>query len=164
MVIIIMGVSGSGKTTIGKHLTQALGLPFYDADDFHPIANVAKMKRGEPLTDADRIPWLNTLAECVQSWQTKGGAVLACSALKESYRQILVKHAQEDIKWVFLDGSKALIESRMALRKNHFMPSALLDSQLNTLEKPDYGIHINIDTTSDLIVEELLIKLKNDRN
>lgn len=158
MICILMGVSGSGKTTIGEKLARALGLPFYDADDFHPTANINKMSRGIPLTDADRLPWLEGLAKNLQSWNEGIGAVLACSALKEEYRKILRQGIP--VTWIYLDGSPKMILQRLEARSGHFMSSVLLDSQLETLEVPDYAIHADISLGVVEIVNEILIKLK----
>ena len=135
MVIIVMGVSGSGKTHVGKLLAEVLSLPFYDADDFHPPSNVAKMEQGNPLTDADRTPWLAILADKIQAWNTQGGAVLACSALKERYRVQLSANYTADVRFAYLQGSKELILNRM-LARDHFFPPELLDSQFADLEEP----------------------------
>ena len=142
--IIVMGVSGSGKTTIGELLAQQLGRPFYDGDDYHSAANVAKMAAGNPLTDADRHDWLATLATHLGEWEKEGGAVLACSALKETYRQTLQAGEQLPLTWVFLDGSRELLEKRLEGRHDHYMKASMLDSQLATLEKPTYGIRIEL--------------------
>ncbi len=152
-----MGVSGCGKTTVGQKLAAQLGLPFQDADNFHPKANIEKMKAGISLTDEDRLPWLNDLAANIRKWEQTGGAVLACSALKESYRKIL--QCVPQITWIFLDGSRDIILKRLQNRKAHFMTSTLLDSQLETLEKPDYGLHFDIALNPDQIVQEILIKM-----
>ncbi|UOQ64570.1 gluconokinase [Hymenobacter volaticus] len=141
-VFIVMGVSGSGKTTIGRLLAKQLGLPFHDADDFHSPANIAKMSNGIPLTDADRQGWLADLAAGIGEWEKAGGAVLACSALKETYRQTLQAGAQLPLRWAFLDGSRELLQSRLLGRKNHYMSASLLDSQLATLEKPTYALQL----------------------
>jgi carbohydrate kinase (thermoresistant glucokinase family) len=142
--IIVMGVSGSGKTTIGELLAQQLGRPFYDGDDYHSAANVAKMAAGNPLTDADRHDWLATLATHLGEWEAAGGAVLACSALKETYRQTLQAGEQLPLTWVFLDGSRELLEKRLEGRHDHYMKASMLDSQLATLEEPTYGIRIEL--------------------
>lgn len=135
-VIVLMGVSGSGKSTIGAALSKKLGWPYADADEFHPPANVAKMKSGQPLTDEDRWPWLKAIAAHIDSVREKGGhAIVSCSALKRVYRDILVG-ARKDVRIVLLDGSKEEIFARMSGRKDHFMPLALLDSQFATLERP----------------------------
>jgi len=137
-----MGVSGCGKTTVGRQLGWALKLPFYDADDFHPAQNIEKMKSGTPLNDADREPWLSQLAEEIEDWEYSGGAVLACSALKEDYRRTL--SAKVAVQWVYLVANYDVIYKRMKQR-NHFMKPELLQSQFDTLEVPSYGIHINSD-------------------
>ncbi|MAW93851.1 MULTISPECIES: gluconokinase [unclassified Leeuwenhoekiella] len=156
-VILVAGVSGSGKSTIGKLLADRLGLPFKDADDYHPQANVDKMAAGHPLNDADRKPWLETLALEMEKWSKGSGAVLACSALKESYRELLSQKVTP--QWVFLDGSFELLKSRLDNRKGHFFNSELLQSQLDTLEEPDYGIHVSIEPSPEAIVDEILKKL-----
>lgn len=129
--VVVMGVSGSGKTTVGAALADALGLPFVDGDSLHPAANVAKMAAGIPLDDADRAPWLDAVGEVLAS----GPVVVACSALKRAYRDRL-RAAAPRLQLVFLDGSRALLASRMVARPGHFMPASLLDSQLDTLERP----------------------------
>jgi gluconokinase len=136
--IVVMGVSGSGKSTVGAALAQRLRVPFADADDLHPAANVAKMSRGEPLDDQDRYPWL----EVVGQWLADhpDGGVMSCSALKRKYRDQLRHHAP-DVEFVLLSGDRAVIERRQASRPGHFMPASLLSSQLATLEplEPDEG-------------------------
>jgi carbohydrate kinase (thermoresistant glucokinase family) len=158
MVYIVMGVSGSGKTTIGQMLANRMDVPFFDADDFHPEENVHKMASRTALIDHDRIPWLNRLAEEIQKWSEKGGAVLACSALKESYRELLSGKKPENIRWIYLKGSKEVIRKRMEQR-SHFMPPALLDSQFETLEEPSDAISISVSKPPDVIVEQILMKL-----
>lgn len=155
MVIFIMGVSGCGKTTVGRILSEQTGIPFYDADDFHPQANIDKMSRGEALTDADRASWLQTLSDHLQGWKGKGGAILACSALKEKYRKILSQNL-ENYTWVVLTGSFGLIYDRMRLRKDHYMGASLLQSQFDILEIPDYGVHIDIKLAPEEIVEKII--------
>lgn len=150
MKIIIMGVSGTGKSTIGSALASQLGIPFYDADDFHPLANVAKMSSGQPLTDEDRMPWLQILAKQLREWPS---AVLACSSLKESYRQVL--NAGNNLQWVFLQGSRDTILQRMNARSDHFMKPAMLDSQLSTLEEPAYGLRVSIEQDVHQITQTL---------
>ena len=161
MVIIVMGVSGSGKTHIGKLLAKTLSLPFHDADDFHTPGNVQKMEEGIPLTDADRLPWLTLLANNVESWNERGGMVLACSALKESYRELLSHQYTADVQFVYLRGSRELILSRMRDRK-HFFPPHLLDSQFADLEVPQRSITVNIDQSPQEIVAEICQALAVD--
>jgi gluconokinase len=159
MIIILMGVSGSGKTAIGERLAQALGWPFYDGDQFHPPANVAKMQQGMPLTDADRWPWLRALRSHIETCLHQGvSAVLACSALKQTYREHLVIDEAE-VKLVYLKGDYDLIHERLAQRRGHFMPSGLLASQFASLEEPERGVVVDIvhppETIVALIREQL---------
>ncbi len=136
IIAVVMGVAGSGKTTIGRALASELGAEFLEGDKFHPPSNVAKMSRGEPLDDADRWPWLDRMAEELARARSSGrSAVLACSALKRSYRDRLRRGAP-DLRLVFLKGDKALILERLSARKQHFMPPGLLDSQFKVLEEP----------------------------
>lgn len=137
-IIIAMGVSSSGKSTIGQSVARRLHLPFLDGDQYHPPANVEKMRSGIPLTDEDRWPWLEALAKAlVEAAARKGASVGACSALKRAYRDFLVKKAGEPILFVYLDGNREVIAERMARRKHEYMPESLLDSQFATLEVPD---------------------------
>lgn len=152
MIIIICGVSGTGKSTIAKLLADKLQLPFFDGDDFHPEINIQKMQNGIALNDQDRAPWLNILSSKLALWESQNGAVLACSALKETYRKILSTQCKVPIKWVVLNGSEALLTERLNARKGHFFDSHMLASQLNTLELPDYGMIIDIRQTPDEIV------------
>jgi gluconokinase len=159
MIIILMGVSGSGKTTIGKRLAQALGWPFYDGDQFHPPANVARMQQGIPLTDEDRWPWLRVLRAHIETWlQQDMSAVLACSALKQAYRKYLILH-EDEVKLVYLKGNYDLIHERLAQRRDHFMPPGLLASQFAALEEPERGVIVDIvhppETIVALIREQL---------
>ena len=151
-----MGISGSGKTTIGRKLAQQLALPFYDADDFHPPENIEKMSRGLPLEDSDRQPWLNSLATHIREWNREG-AVLACSALKEQYREAL--RSVRDITWICLHGGQSVIRERLESRGGHFMPVSLLDTQFATLEMPDYGIRVDVTSSPEEIVSEILRQL-----
>jgi len=151
--VVVMGVSGSGKTTVGAALADALGLRFVDGDAMHPAANVAKMAAGIPLDDADRAPWLDAIGAVLAD----GPVVVACSALKRAYRDRL-RAAAPDLQLVFLDGAPALLASRMAARPGHFMPTSLLDSQLATLERPDpdeHALTVDIARPADEIVTAL---------
>lgn len=159
MIYIIMGVSASGKTLIGSRLSEKLELPFYDADDFHPEKNVKKMQSGTPLDDRDRLPWLQLLARSMIDWEQSGGAVLACSALKESYRNLLSPPGIP-VVFIYLQGSKKVIADRMAERTGHYMPEKLLDSQFEALEPPQDAITVSVDNTPEQIVEEILGSLK----
>jgi carbohydrate kinase (thermoresistant glucokinase family) len=144
MVIVVMGVTGSGKTTVGTALASALEWPYFDADDFHPPSNVAKMASGVPLTDADRAPWLAALRARIEEIQTGGShAVFSCSALKASYRETLAA-GDPDVRFVHLHGSEALLAERLRHRIGHFMNPELLDSQLATLEPPAGAITVDI--------------------
>ena len=153
-----MGVSGSGKSTIGKLLSTHFNIPFFDADDYHPPSNIEKMSQGNPLTDADRLPWLESLKALLQ--EQKEGAVLACSALKESYRKVL--ETADSVHWIYLKGSMELIQSRMRERNDHFMKSSMLASQFEALEEPNYGHHISIQGTEKEILKSILVKLENE--
>jgi gluconokinase len=155
--LIVMGVSGCGKSFIGAKVAQALGCVFEDGDDFHPASNIEKMASGTPLTDDDRWPWLDVLREHIVLNQSQTACyVLACSALKQSYRDRLRgDDSSETLAFVYLEGSKELIRQRMEAR-DHFMPPALLDSQFATLEKPGDGIAIDIELTPDEIVAAVL--------
>lgn len=136
VIASVMGVSGSGKTTVAALLAAALGCQFQEGDDLHPAANVEKMHGGTPLTDADRLPWLQKIAEVIDGWRVRSeSGVLTCSALKRSYRDIVIGD-RKDVTLVYLKGSYDLIHRRMAARQEHFMPVALLDSQFDALEEP----------------------------
>ena len=160
--LVVMGVSGSGKSTIAERLAERLGWAYRDGDDFHPPSNVAKMSAGQPLTDADRKPWLQAIADAIDQTCDRGErAVFACSALKRAYRDILV-HGRSDVRIVYLEGSQALIAARMHARKDHFMPPGLLDSQFATLEPPgaeERPIVANIDAPVDVIVASIVGQL-----
>lgn len=154
-----MGVSGTGKTSLGKQLSQSTEWPFYDADDFHPEANKEKMKSGIQLNDSDRKPWLTLLAEKISEWSEKGQAILACSALKEDYRKIL-SEGNNPIEWVVLNGSFELIKDRLEKRKNHFFNPQLLHSQFDDLELPAYGFHLNIEESITELTATVLNKIQ----
>jgi gluconokinase len=160
--IIVMGVSGSGKTTISEALARELGFTCEDGDTYHPAANVAKMHSGIPLTDEDRWPWLRAIAQAIDRKADAGmPVVIACSALKRAYREILV-HGREDVRIVYLKGSRDLIAKRLAHRTGHFMPASLLDSQFATIEEPlpaEHVITVSIDATVDDVVEQIIRRL-----
>jgi gluconokinase len=156
MVIVLMGVSGAGKTEVGTRLAQALSGTFAEGDDYHPPANVAKMRSGVPLDDADRQPWLETLSREIGAWLDAGRTVvLACSALKQRYRDIL-KAGRPDVRFVHLKGDADLIRERLAGRRGHYMPASLLESQLAALEQPADAITVSIDAPPDAIVAEIM--------
>ncbi|MHC4570566.1 MAG: gluconokinase [Planctomycetota bacterium] len=159
MIIVVMGVCSCGKTRIGRLLAKNMGVRFYDADDFHSRENVEKMKLQIPLSDANRLPWLMKMAEQMPKWESNGGAVLACSALKESYRLILKSGG--DVRFVYLKGPKELILERMKNRKRHFMPATLLDSQLATIEEPVDAVVADIAKSPEEIVKYILGKLSS---
>jgi gluconokinase len=162
MIVVLMGVSGSGKTTIGTLLAERLGIAFADADDYHPQANKDKMASGQPLNDDDRQPWLETLNGLLKGWHEgpKSG-VLACSALKERYRETLSQGMPEGtIHFVLLEGDPETIAERMAHRPGHFMNPKLLASQLATLEPPKDAISVVNDKSPKLVVDEILELVK----
>ena len=141
-LIVVMGVAGSGKTTIASGLAEKLGVPFVEGDSLHPAANVKKMSSGMPLTDEDRWPWLKAIGERMEVERLTGhGVVVSCSALKHTYRDCLRTEVHGKVRFILLDGSRELISDRMKKRKGHFMPPALLDSQFATLQKPDADEH-----------------------
>lgn len=136
-VIVVMGVSGCGKSSVGERLGQLLSVSFVEGDQLHPQTNVEKMAKGVPLTDADRTPWLETIGSMLRDAGARGeGIVVSCSALKRAYRDQLRRSAGKGLAFVYLEGSRALLESRMGARTGHFMPTSLLESQLQTLEVP----------------------------
>jgi len=163
--LIVMGVSGAGKSTIGEKLAERLGWKYEDGDRFHPASNVAKMSAGRPLTDEDRWPWLRAIADEIERiCRAAEHVVIASSALKRAYRDILV-HGRPDIRIIYLDGPQQLIASRPALRKNHFMPPGLLESQFRTLEPPDASenpVTVSIDGSAEAIVDDILCQLGLD--
>ena len=162
MILIVCGVSGAGKTTIGMLLSEALGIPFFDADDYQPASNIKKMKSGLPLDDDDRKPWLETLAGNLSTWQKQGSAVLACSALKESYREELGSQYAECTRWIVLSASEVVLTDRLKSRKGHFFDPQLLSSQLDALEIPDYGWVIDAESTPQEIVNMILKRLRSE--
>jgi gluconokinase len=160
MIIVIFGVSGAGKTTVGKMLAEQLGWRFLEADDFHPAANIEKMRNGHPLTDEDRWPWLDYLRKQIEQLLSAGEtAVLACSALKRAYRDRL--RVSDKVKFVFLRGDYALVEKQLRSRHGHFMNTALLQSQFDDLEKPQSDenvLTIELGRTPEEIVERIEAK------
>jgi gluconokinase len=162
VIVIAFGISGAGKTTIGKLLAEQLGWQFYEADDFHPRANIEKMRSGRPLTDDDRWPWLERLREQItRSLAAKENAVLACSALKRVYRDRL--RVSDDVKFVFLRGSYALIEKQLRQRRSHFMNPVLLRSQFADLEEPEPDEDVlttELGRTPQELVEDIRTKLR----
>ena len=160
MVVVLMGVSGSGKTTIGKILAGKLGWPFVEGDDYHPAANVEKMRAGTPLTDEDRRPWLAALRERVDRACTTGeNIVLACSALKHAYQDYLERHDPACVHYVYLHGSEELIKKRLAARKGHFMNPALLHSQFETLEPPAEAVRVDVAGSPEDVADEVRRRL-----
>src|SRR5450432_3892093 len=161
--LVVMGVSGSGKSTIAEKLAERLNWCYEDGDQFHPASNVAKMSAGHPLTDEDRWPWLRAIADEIDRFCKAGQhAVIACSALKRAYRDIL-GHGRNDVRIVYLKGTQELIASRLAERKGHFMPPGLLASQFKTLEPPDDSEHpvtVSIDGSVDAIVDDIVRQLR----
>jgi gluconokinase len=167
-VILVTGVSGSGKTTIGKLLAESLQWEFSDADSFHSKENIEKMGRGIPLSEADRIPWLQDLQTAIKNWlQENKNVVLACSALKDSYRQFLIDEydtpkencEEHRIKIVYLKGSYELTQKRLKERQNHYMSEKLLDSQFDTLEEPLNAMRVDIAQSPSVIVEQIITSL-----
>ena len=161
MIIIVWGVAGSGKTTIGKALAVGMSCPYFDADDFHPAANITKMASGQPLTDVDRLPWLKQLREIVDAHDGRKRAVLACSALTASYRSILGFDLPH-VRSVLLDGPESLIARRLKMRKDHFMPTSLLRSQIALLEPEHGGLTLNIEQAPSALVQAIQHWLQNE--
>ena len=157
-IFVIMGVSGCGKSTIGKMLANTLSLPFFDGDDYHPERNIQKMAKGEPLNDEDRYSWLKAL-NTLGKKQLDKGAVIACSALKEKYRVIIEKDLDPAPIWIYLEGSYGAILKRLEQRSGHFMPPNLLKSQFDALEPPLRAIAISIEQEPENIIKEILKNL-----
>jgi gluconokinase len=160
MFYIVMGVSGSGKSTVGKLLSDRLNCQFYDADDFHTPDNITKMSLGKPLSDSDRLPWLLKLQDIVSyTIEQHKTAVMACSALKEEYRQIISgKHSQK-ITWIYLRGDYNTIYQRIQLRQNHFLKESLLRSQFNTLEEPKNALILDVLLEPKIMIKQIIDRL-----
>lgn len=163
MLIIIMGVAGCGKTTVGKELALRLKLPFSDGDQFHPKANIDKMSRCIPLDDSDRLPWLGKIAEYIKE-KLDSGAVIACSALKQRYRDVLAGNNGKQVRFVYLKISKAAVYERLKSRKGHFMPPELIDSQFAALEEPMSAITVSAEECVEDIVDKIIYELKKKIN
>ncbi|MEP7142109.1 MAG: gluconokinase [Ferruginibacter sp.] len=159
-VIYIMGVSGSGKTTIGEQLSARTGYSFYDADNFHTKENKDKMKAGIPLTDEDRWPWLENIHQFVVEKITTVNIILVCSALKQVYRNRLSKSIEENCRWIFLQGDYNTILDRLKGRSGHYMPATLLRSQFDALEVPANAIRVNIGLSPEIIIDDIVSKIK----
>jgi gluconokinase len=159
MVIVLMGVAGSGKSTIGAALARQLGWPFRDADEFHPGANIAKMRRGIPLTDDDRRPWLEAIrASIAQYLSARENVIFACSALKQIYRELIEVDA-EKVRFVYLKGPPALIAERLAQRRGHFFDPKLMQSQFDELEEPQDAIEVDISPSPETIADSIVAAL-----
>ena len=166
MIVVLMGVSGSGKTTIGTLLAARVGAVFADADDYHPVANKQKMAAGHPLNDEDRQPWLEVLNQLLREWFAEGkSGVLACSALKASYRTTLQAGMPKGAaSFVVLEASKDMLAARLAERKHEFMNPGLLDSQLATLEIPSDAIRVVNDRSPDEVVSQIVAQVSAGKN
>ncbi len=160
MIVILMGVSGVGKTTIGQVLSEKLGWPLFDADEFHSPASIEKMRNGIPLDDADRWPWLDRMNAMLVEKEGRGDSVLlACSALKQVYRDRLAQ-GTADLRWIYLKGRFDLIRKRLEARKGHYMKAGLLESQFATLQEPGNALDIDTADTPDAIADTILHRLR----
>jgi len=163
MIIILMGVSGAGKTTVGQLLASQLGWEFADADDYHSAGNVEKMRTGIPLTDADRAPWLASLRSLIAGWiKAEKNAVLACSALKRIYREKL--QLSPEVKFVYLKGSPSLLQQRLHSRLGHFMTEQMLASQLAALEEPEHALVVDVDASPPEVVAKIRAIIDSRKN
>lgn len=153
MIVVVAGVCGTGKSSVGHLIAKRLDVPFFDADDYHPKENVQKMSQGIPLSDDDRLPWLDELARLLNSLIESGGGVLACSALKQEYREHLSMHGGISIEWIFLIGDFELLKERLSARVGHFFNNDLLKSQLEIFEMPNYGLILDVNQSIDALVE-----------
>jgi len=159
VIVLLMGVSGAGKTTVGTMLASQLGWEFADADDYHPAANVEKMRNGIPLTDADREPWLESLRSLIAAWIAAGkSAILACSALKQAYRDRLMVGAS--VRVVYLKADRELLRERLLLRRGHYMKEGMLESQIATLEEPADAIVLDARSSVEDIVRAIQMRVK----
>jgi len=162
-IAVLMGVAGSGKTTVGQAVAERLGWRFQEGDALHPPENVAKMRAGHPLDDEDRAPWLAAVAACIDEWRRQGEAgVITCSALKRQYRDVIIGR-RTGVRLIYLEGSRELLAERLAARRGHFMPAGLLDSQLATLEPPapdEHVLTVSVDAPVDAIVEQIAAALQ----
>ncbi|WP_428683548.1 gluconokinase [Reyranella sp.] len=165
-IVVVMGVSGSGKTTVASLLAERLGCAFQDGDDLHPRQNVEKMRSGTPLNDADRLPWLEAIGRCLDGWRERGeSGVVTCSALKRAYREIVIG-GRPDASLVYLKGTQALIHDRLVARTSHFMPVGLLDSQFAALQEPaedERPIIVDVGPLPSAIVSEIVRSLRARR-
>ena len=163
MIVVVGGVTGSGKTTVGRRLAEVLGLPFLDGDDFHDPASIEKMRAGQPLTEAERVPWLDRLNR--QLRESDGGVVLACSALTERARRRLTAGLDDrDVRMVFLGGPPELLHRRLEARRHHFAKADLLASQLATFEPPRDALMVDVGAPTDEVVAEIITGLDADRD
>jgi gluconokinase len=161
VIVLLMGVSGAGKTSVGTMLAAQLGWEFADADDYHPAANVEKMRHGIPLTDADREPWLESLRALIVAWMTAGkDAVLACSALKQTYRERLTAGAP--VLLVYLKADRELLRERLLLRRGHYMKEGMLESQIVTLEEPQNAVVVDARGTVEDIAREIRLRVSKE--
>jgi 6-phosphogluconate dehydrogenase len=159
IIIVLMGVSGCGKTTIGKILSKEKNIPFFDADDYHPKENIKMMKEGKPLNDKNRLPWLIKINNLIKKNSQVSSCIIACSSLKKKYRSIIKKNITIPIHFIYLKGNKKLIQERIKKRKNHFMNNSLLRSQLNTLEEPSNSLIIDVNKNPKKIISIITNKI-----